>query len=442
MLFILLPIIKCIPGGRRFACFSDIKCIDDNYQPLLTFPTSTALFLTMSSSGLCRQEREEISHCDHIYYFPVNIHKNTRQSIIKNDLRTRDGYPLLLNSDHIGYRYRIQKRISGGAHGLVVQARDYRTDQTVAVKVIRKDMPHIAQVERKMLSLFANLDIQYYEKGEPNIRDPGTSEEHSPAPNPHETNVVQVLDVVAYRGWQALVFPFYSATWSDIASMHPFPAHSMKLLRKFIVDMSNALLHMRRKQIIHCDIKPDNILYDVRSDTSYLADFGLAIRERESPFTPHRGTLSFQAPEFFMDSARHSYASDMWALGVTLFTICTDETFLPVHTTDQKRSWHRFLALLLMRVPTMRKFVNGKPVPRFSRLSMPRDVSGTRSYKEEMDIVRQRRFKDVDVYAYYELVDFIGACLEWDPAERMTPDQALRHPFLHPPVVTFGTAGQ
>jgi serine/threonine-protein kinase len=91
------------------------------------------------------------------------------------------------------------------------------------------------------------------------------------------------------------------------------------------------LAHHEKPAIIHRDIKPQNILVGYEADglRARVSDFGLA--KKVNPLTllaTAAGTLAFKPPEAFAARKGDSCASDVWAIGATLYMLLTDK--LPV----------------------------------------------------------------------------------------------------------------
>ena len=89
-----------------------------------------------------------------------------------------------------------------------------------------------------------------------------------------------------------------------------------------------SLAHSEKPPIIHRDIKPQNILVGYEADglRARISDFGLA--KTVNPLTllaTAAGTLAFKPPEVFMNPKADSCASDVWALGTTLYLLLTDK---------------------------------------------------------------------------------------------------------------------
>ncbi len=106
-----------------------------------------------------------------------------------------------------------------------------------------------------------------------------------------------------------------------------------------------SVAHLSDPPIIHRDIKPQNILVGYESDglRARVSDFGLA--KQVNPLTllaTAMGTLAFKAPETFVESKSDSCAGDVWALGVTLYLLLTDQLPVKVEPEEGKQNLKAF----------------------------------------------------------------------------------------------------
>jgi serine/threonine-protein kinase len=98
-------------------------------------------------------------------------------------------------------------------------------------------------------------------------------------------------------------------------------------------DLIKGLLWVHQKNIIHNDIKPDNIMIDKKL-TPKLIDFGVAcdshdICRLDSISTPcckgFSGTIAYASPEMYEHRLRYPQ-SDIWSLGMSLYEAATGKT--------------------------------------------------------------------------------------------------------------------
>lgn len=83
------------------------------------------------------------------------------------------------------------------------------------------------------------------------------------------------------------------------------------------------LKYLHGKEIIHRDLKSDNILVTKKNKLKII-DLGMAKQmESESEFAQTiAGTLPYMAPEI-VDGSQYTTKADVWSLGVLLFYMCS-----------------------------------------------------------------------------------------------------------------------
>jgi serine/threonine protein kinase len=95
-----------------------------------------------------------------------------------------------------------------------------------------------------------------------------------------------------------------------------------KTARDYAKQLAAGLNYLHRHNVVHRDIKPDNILLGANGQI-YLSDFGVSeILDDDTDFIiGSQGTPAFMSPELCRgEGSVHGKAVDMWALGVTLYT--------------------------------------------------------------------------------------------------------------------------
>ncbi|XP_053145101.1 serine/threonine-protein kinase 32A isoform X2 [Hemicordylus capensis] len=94
-------------------------------------------------------------------------------------------------------------------------------------------------------------------------------------------------------------------------------------VKLFICEIALALDYLQSRNIIHRDIKPDNILLDEHGHV-HITDFNIAtVLNKEMQVTTIAGTKPYMAPEMFSSTKPigYSYAVDWWSLGITAYEL-------------------------------------------------------------------------------------------------------------------------
>lgn len=108
------------------------------------------------------------------------------------------------------------------------------------------------------------------------------------------------------------------------------------------IQVLDALDYAHRMQTVHRDIKPANILI-ARDGTVKLVDFGLAEILATNAYAGGAGTYAYMAPEDFAEEDRSDHQSDIWAAGVTLYEMLTENRPFQVERVKDPFAWKRAL---------------------------------------------------------------------------------------------------
>lgn len=204
-------------------------------------------------------------------------------------------------------------RILGrGAHGQVYYAFDTRLNIPVAIKEV---LPTDQEFQNTLEKFRREAQIQA------RLR---------------HTNIISVYDLKedSQTGEYYLVCEYANAgTLAEyLQQQRPLPE---PIAVGIAFDMCAALEKIWSEGIVHCDIKPANILLTADAQgaiTAKLGDFGIAKGQlwRETtalPGSPHLGTPLYMAPEQWNVANTLDARADIFALGITLFEIITCQDY-------------------------------------------------------------------------------------------------------------------
>ncbi|MFD0274123.1 protein kinase [Kitasatospora sp. NPDC127111] len=196
-------------------------------------------------------------------------------------------------------RYRLLERIGSGGMGTVWRAEDELLGREVAVKELRI-RPELSPEETATL----------LER---------TLREARSAARINQRNVVVVHDVVEHEGLPCVVMEYVpSRTLAAVlAENGPLPAaDAARIGREILAGLRAA----HAAGVVHRDVKPGNVLLALDGRV-VLTDFGIATIAGTSSLTRTGelvGSVDYLAPELIR-GATPTPASDLWALGVTLY---------------------------------------------------------------------------------------------------------------------------
>lgn len=365
-------------------------------------------------------EHQEIFNYPQIYFIGANAKK--RQGVIgaPNNCGYDDdqGSYLHVPHDHIAYRYEMLKVIGKGSFGQVIKAYDHKTHQHVALKIVRneKRFHRQAQEEIRILDHLRKQDKD------------------------NTMNIIHMLEHFTFRNHTCITFELLSINLYELIKKNKFQGFSLQLVRKFAHSLLLCLDALYRNKIIHCDLKPENVLLKQPGRSGIkVIDFGSSCYDHQRVYTYIQSRF-YRAPEVIL-GAKYGMPIDMWSLGCILAELLTGYPLLPGEDeADQLACIVELLGMppqkLLDQSKRSKNFVSSKGYPRYcTTTSLPDGsvvLNGGRSRRGKVrgppaskDWVTALKGCDDPLFT-----DFLKRCLEWDPSVRMTPSAALRHAWL------------
>ena len=344
-------------------------------------------------------------------------------------LDDKDGHIIVREGEFITPRYQIRSLLGQGTFGKVVQCYDRKLGKNVAIKVIRAVQKYrdASQIEIRVLQCLR---------------------QHDPL---NRYQCVQLLESFDFRNHICIVFDLLDCSVFDFLKnnkFQPFPCRDIWLFAKQLL---RSVAYMHRLSLIHTDLKPENVLLvDASSDVAStsrrsnarkkrvlrsaeirLIDFGSATFSNEY----HSGVVStrhYRAPEIILGMG-WSFPCDVWSLGCILVEFYTGEALFQTHDNLEHLA---MMEMVLGKLPDdyRRKAETYKPEYFYhGRLDYPRpDTSKqsrrfVQSMKPLQDIVASP-----PAYAkhHHAFVSLLRRLLEFDPAKRITVEEALTHPYF------------
>lgn len=149
---------------------------------------------------------------------------------------------------------------------------------------------------------------------------------------PHE-NIVQLLDFFEDDEFYHIEMEPHGNPGTDLFDLIELqltmPESQCKSIFKQVVA---AVKHLHEHDIVHRDIKDENIIVDGDGFVK-LIDFGSSAFVRQGPFDVFVGTIDYAAPEVLSGRPYEGKPQDVWALGILLYTIVYKEN--PFYTVDE-----------------------------------------------------------------------------------------------------------
>ncbi|KAH1248852.1 Serine/threonine-protein kinase AFC2 [Glycine max] len=356
----------------------------------------------------------------------------------------KDGHYMFTLGENLTSRYKIHTKMGEGTFGQVLECWDRERKEMVAVKIVRgiKKYREAAMIEIEVLQQLGKHD-----KG--------------------GNRCVQIRNWFDYRNHICIVFEKLGPSLYDFLRKNNYRSFPIDLVHliycqtllflslwvSFLIVSFYEFAVMHDLRMIHTDLKPENILLvspeyvkvpdyksSSRSSCSYfkrvpkssaikVIDFGSTTYEREDQ-NYIVSTRHYRAPEVILGLG-WSYPCDIWSVGCILVELCTGEALFQTHENlEHLAMMERVLGSLPQ---TMMKRVDrhAEKYVRRGRLDWPEGATSRESIKAVMKLPRLQNLvmQHVD-HSAGDLIHLLQGLLRYDPSERLTAKEALRHSFF------------
>ena len=377
--------------------------------------------------------------------------KNTRKSLtfpdkgVRNNNLDNEEFNLIVHVDDIINKYHVVDLLGQGISGRVYEVyKDNDTKNRYALKIIKNKKVYLNQslIELKIVtSLNKKFSIN----------------------NHNNFHIISVYDYFFFQEHLCIIFELLNENLYQLLQHNHLQGISLNSINFIIKQILEAIEQVHRMGIIHCDIKPENILLKInieknKSDISVkLTDFGSACLKKNPIFTIVQ-SLFYRAPEVIL-GIPYTQSIDIWSIGLVAIELFLGGPLLPGYS-----EYDELLKIISIigKIPDSMLMKSGKKIgnfynfdkgkntyilrePREGEIFYDNDNKYNNDFKvpfnissldDLLSIKRGSKIKGVEMnnsQSSTELITFIHflkCMITILPEKRWTARQLLKHPFI------------
>ncbi|XP_038221721.1 dual specificity protein kinase CLK2 isoform X4 [Zerene cesonia] len=341
------------------------------------------------------------------------------RSSVKDD---KDGHLVYWPGYVMGARYKIIDTLGEGTFGKVVEVKDLEMEHRMALKIIKnvEKYREAAKLEINVLEKLADID-------------------------PDCKNLcVKMLDWFEYHGHMCIAFEMLGQSVFDFLKDNNYQPYPLEQVRHIAYQLIYSVLFLHDNKLTHTDLKPENILFvdsdyelvsvyssskkkhdlrRVKRSDVRLIDFGSATFDHEHHSTIV-STRHYRAPEVILELG-WSQPCDVWSIGCIMFELHLGITLFQTHDNREHLAMmERILGPIpyrMARKTRTKYFYHGK-------LDWDEKSSAGRYVRDNCKPLL--RYLQSNSEEHRQLFDLIARMLDYEPAQRITLRDALKHPFF------------
>lgn len=270
--------------------------------------------------------------------------------------------------------------------------------------------------------------------------------------DPHGTSHnVRILEHFVHRNHLCLVFEAAEMNLREVIKKYGRNSGiNIDAVRRYAKQLFQALRLLKKLGIIHADLKPDNIIVSADNHNIQVCDFGSAFRENGPDVipTPYLVSRFYRAPEIILGDL-YGCAIDVWAAATCLYELFTGSVMFsgrdnnamlhemqlikgafPVKILRRHRTNYEKLEKdhHFVQMPDWRFKLN--KIDRVTKRIITSYIVVTTPKKDLGKVLMSSLSASGKKKLVLQLKDLLMKCLALDPDKRVTPSQALKHPFI------------
>ena len=266
-------------------------------------------------------------------------------------------------------KYEIISKIGEGTFGLCLKCFDLIEKEFICIKIIKNIKNSQIQKNNNEIEILNLL------KNNKNI---------------NLVNIIKLKNSFIYKNYYFLVFELlYNNLYIEL-KLNNFKGYDLNIIKKIATQILFCLLYLKKNNIIHCDIKPENILFSNKSKNDIkLIDFGSSCFNNKKQKYFYIQSRFYRAPEILL-SKEYDFGIDMWSLGCILCELFIGYPIFPGENEDDM-------------IKIIKNFSEKKGI--------------------FYDIFND---KNIDK----DFIDFLKQCLTINFKNRIKPEEALKHKWI------------
>ncbi|XP_068717636.1 homeodomain-interacting protein kinase 3-like [Montipora capricornis] len=367
----------------------------------------------------------------------ASVKKSRQTSETAGNSNSEGDYKVVLHEELCSAtsRYEVLEFLGRGTFGQVVKCWKKGTNELCAIKIL-KDHPSYARQGQIEIGILAKLSAE----------------------NSEAFNFVRAIECFQHKNHTCLVFEMLQQNLYDYLKQSKFNPLPLRHIRPIVQQVLVALSKLKSLGLIHADLKPENIMLVDPEKQPFrvkVIDFGSATQVSKAVCSSYLQSRYYRAPEVIL-GLPFNEAIDTWSLGCVIA-----ELFLgwPLYPGSSEYDQIRYISQT-QGLPSDHLLTNGSKSLKFFKKALS-STTGLLEWKMKTgsEHERETKIKSQEARKYifncldemsqvnmpsnlvgnervaekidrYEFTDLLKRTLVIDPGKRITPDEALRHPFI------------